>query len=158
MRYEFSRTLPAPRREGYAYMTDLTTWGGWSPIEIPDADSVGFDEAGDSASFVYRPVGIPVRGTMHLVDLRPGESWTVRFEQKGFADVEMSWSFSNAGAHAFTVDVTVETQDIDWWDTLYEWIALVPVWIRRDLRRALETLHEHYLHPEIGVEDEVAAS
>jgi hypothetical protein len=84
--------------------------------------------------------------------------WHVRFEQKGFPHVDMIWSFENAGAHAFTVDVLLETHDTEWWDKTYEWISMMPVWIKRDIRHALEALHEHFVHPEAEKETEVAAS
>lgn len=137
-------------------MTDLTTWHRWSPITVPGVGTVGFAKKGDKAAFVYRPFGIPVGGTMHLVDLRPAEMWSVRFEQKGFPAVDMTWSFENAGAHAFTVDVIVETKDKEWWDKTYQWVSMMPVWIKRDIRHALEALHEHFVHPED--EDVKAAS
>lgn len=150
MRYEISRTLPAPRREGYEYLTDLTTWSEWSPISIPSAGDLRFSRIGDVAPFGYRPLGIPMKGTMRLVDVEPGESWHVCFEQRAFMDVDMLWTFENAGAHAFTLTVAVEIEDSEWWDKTYEWVSMIPLWIRRDIRQAFEALHKHFLHPDTG--------
>lgn len=145
MRYEISRTLPSPRREGYDYITDLTTWEQWSPISISDAEVVQFSQIDDVTPFVYRPLGIPVKGTMRLTELTPGERWQVRFEQRAFMDVDMEWAFENAGAHAFTLTVSLEVDDAEWWDKTYEWVSMVPLWIKRDIRRAFERLHHHFI-------------
>lgn len=145
MRYEMSRTLPSPRRDGYDYITDLATWEDWSPISIPDAKDVQFAQSDDVAPFNYRPLGIPLRGTMRLVDATPGEHWQVRFEQRAFMDVDMEWKFENAGAHAFTLTVVLEINDSDWWDKTYEWVSMIPLWIKRDIRRSFENLHDHFI-------------
>lgn len=157
MRYEISRTLPSPRREGYDYLTDLRTWDQWSPIAIPDAEAARFSQTDDVVPFVYKPLGLPVKGTMRLTDATPGEVWRVRFEHRAFMDIEMTWAFENAGAHAFTLTVSLEIDDAEWWDKTYEWISMVPLWMKRDIRRSLESLHDHFMHPDVE-EVQTAAS
>lgn len=120
MRYEISRTLPSPRPEGYEYLTDLTKWSEWSPVRIVEPESARLSKPGDTVSYVYKPLGIPVKGTMALIDRRPGELWKVRFQQKAFMDIDMTWAFENAGAHAFTMDIELEIDDSEWWDKTYE--------------------------------------
>lgn len=152
MRYQISRTLPSPRREGYEYLTDLTKWSEWSPIQIVEPESAKLSKPGDVVSYVYKPLGLPMKGSMALLERTPGEKWRVRFQQRAFMDIEMTWSFENAGAHAFTIDVDLEIDDSEWWDKTYEWISMMPMWIKRDIRRALDTLHEHFAHPEVEKE------
>lgn len=147
MRYETSRTLPSPRREGYDYITDLKTWEQWSPVSIPDAEAVPFSKEDDVAPFIYRPLGVPVKGTMRLVTLTPGELVQLRFEHRAFMDIDLTLAFENAGAHAFTLTVALEIEDAEWWDRTYEWMSMVPVWLKRDIRRSLESLHRHFMHP-----------
>lgn len=146
MRFGMSRTFPAPRRSGFNYLTDLTTWEEWSPIAIPEAEGVRFDSETDSVLYRYRPVGVPVKGQMRLLEAKDGEFWKLRFEQKAFADVDMTWRFENAGAHAFTLTVLVEIEDPKWWDRTYQWISMIPWAIKRDVLRSMDDLHRHFTH------------
>lgn len=157
MRFELSRTFPTPRREGFEYLTDLATWSEWSPICIPDAEGAKFTKPKDVVSYSYRPLGIPIRGTMHLVDVEPGELLKLRFGQKAFSDVEMAWHFENAGAHAFTLTVTIDIEDTNWWDKTYQWISMMPTVIKRDMRHAMDALHTHFAHPEVEEKIEAAS-
>lgn len=144
MRFELSRTFAAPRVAGYEYMTDLHTWHEWAPVCIPDVEGAKFKTVGDLVAYRYRPMGIPLRGTMTLVEKVEGERVRYRFSQKTFPDVEMEWLFHNAGAHAFTLTVMVEVADPTWWDKTYQWMSMIPVTLKRDVNATLQTLHEHF--------------
>lgn len=146
MMFEVSRTYPAPRMAGYEYMTDLTTWHEWAPLCIPNAEEAEFEKNGDLVAYRYRMMGVPIRGTMKLVDAEPGVGFTMLFEQKAFPGINMRWRFGNAGAHAFTLDVAVDLAEPNWWDKTYQRISMVPMTMKRDVRMSMEKLHDHFVH------------
>jgi hypothetical protein len=150
VQYTLSRTFPAKRMDGFTYMMDPKTWQAWSPLTIPQPEEVAFANKGDIAAYTYRPLAVPLHGTIHLEEVRSGEFVAMRFEQRAFGDVRMTWSFDNAGAHAFTLDLTVEVVEPTWWEKTLHRMSLVPPAIHRDARKALEALHEHFAAHEVA--------
>jgi hypothetical protein len=145
MHLEMSRTFPVPRKEGFAYVIDPATWAEWSPIEIGKPEEVRFSKAGDLVAFTYRPVGIPIHGKATIEAITPGEFTEILFTQRAFSDVKMRWEFDNAGAHAFTMRVTVDWDDDQWWLKTMHFLSLVPAAIRRDIGRSFDRLHHHFV-------------
>lgn len=146
MMFEVSRTFPAPRMAGYEYVTDLTTWHEWAPLSVLDGEDAPFEKPGDAVAYRYRMMGVPIRGTLKLVEAEPGQSFTILFEQKTFPAIRMQWHFGNAGAHAFTLDVIVDLAEPNWWDKTYRRISTVPMTMKRDVRVAMDRLHDHFAH------------
>ncbi len=149
MQFALSRTFPARRLEGFEYMMDLTTWKVWSPIAIVKPSEATFAKKGDSVEFIYRPLGIPIFGTLHLVDFKEGEFVEMRFEQPAFGDVIMKWMFENAGAHAFTFTSTFEVIEPTWWEKTMHRMSMVFPAMRRDVRESFELLHAHFTEHEV---------
>lgn len=145
MRYVLTRTFPIPRREGFAYVTDLRTWELWAPIRVPDAEGAEFAAVGDATTYEYAPLGIRLSGTMTLAEIEPDTSLLLRFEQRAFPDVELSLSFENAGAHATTMTAALEFEEPNWWDVALHRALLVVPAMKRDLRRTLERLDVHFM-------------
>jgi hypothetical protein len=147
MHVEISRTFPAPRKAGFEYVTNLATWHEWSAITIPEGGEAGFTSAGDVAAYTYKPLGVPLHGTMFLQGIRAPEVLKVMFQQRAFADVHLGMDFENAGAHAFTLTVTLDVDEPTWWDRSLHWLTLAPAIMRRDIRRSLEGLHTRFTTP-----------
>lgn len=136
-------------------MCDPTTWQSWNRVGV--ADEAEFASPGDVMAYSYRPLAIPIRGRIRLEEFREDEILVMRFEQRTFGDVRITWAFENAGAHAFTLDAKVEISEPHWWDTVLHRMSFVVPALRRDVRHALDALHEHFVSPESAPVDGDAA-
>lgn len=145
MQLVMSRTFPARKMDGFTFMMDPAGWPSWNPVTVRHAGQVSFASKGDTVAYGYKMLGLTVHGRLHLEHTAPGEFAAMRFVQGGFSDVTMRWDFHNAGAHAFTLTVTIDVLEPTWWEkTLHRASLLTPA-LRRDVHKAFDALHEHFV-------------
>ncbi len=144
MHIETTHTYPVPRKDGFAYLTDLKTWADWSPLRVGDPEAITMRK-GAVIDFVYRPMGIPMHGKAEVVKLVDGELLRLRIRVRGYTDVIETLEFKNAGSHAFTLIVTVDADEpADIMGKTYQWVRK-PL-LTRDVHHSLDRLQEVFFN------------
>ena len=82
MHIETTHTYPVPRKDGFAYLTDLKTWADWSPLRDGDPEAITMRK-GAVIEFDYLPMCIPMHGNAELVKLVDGELLRLRIRVRG---------------------------------------------------------------------------
>ena len=138
---EMLKTFPVARKTGFAFFTDLMRWPEWSPFEVEGAERARFRKKGDELTVRYRPFRIPVHGTMVLDEVVDNELIVATMSFPGAPAVHARFTFHTAGTHAFVLEAAMGLEAGHWFERSLQWMTLLPVIVRRDLRKSLERAH-----------------
>jgi hypothetical protein len=138
------RTFPVPRKKAFDYLDDFTTWPTWyaGMLEIIEPETAAWNEAGDKVRYAYRLLGRRIEGECTLEEIREAELAKFTAKAPMVGDVHQEWAYSDAGDSAFTLKVTMETDEPTSFFGKVIDKMVIPRVLERDLRHTLDHLEE----------------
>ena len=158
MRIEMHRTFPVPRKVGFDFITDFHHWPEWISMDLVEDKKAAWGKKGDKVPFMYKSLGVPVKGLGELEKIVPGEMVIAEFEAGPLPETEFELHFENAGAHAFTLTFIAEAELPEGWlgKSMEMFLMLKPFYMR-EMRLMLDKLDKVFLAMHEGTYEEIAA-
>lgn len=143
MKVSMARTLPVTRKELFATLVDGTGWADWAPFVALDPTQA-LSRPGDAARIEYRMAGLPVRGTATVDEIAEPQLIRVHLEFPGLPLIYETVTLVASGTKATVLTIDMLTNDPE--TLLTATIqTLMPLLLRRDLRRMLDRLEARLL-------------
>lgn len=157
MHIELHRTYPVSRKVGFGYITDPKHWPEWIGLELLDETKTNWSKKGDEVPYLYKWMGIPMKGLGTLEKVVPGESIVAVFKMSPLPLATFRLTFENAGAHAFTFMYSV---DYDVPEGLLGKVIdqglLIGPYLKRDMRLHMERLADVFMAMHEGKVEKIA--
>ena len=133
-----------PRKVAWDYLHEPRAFPEWRAgmLEVFEANTAKWSEAGDRFRYAYRLLGRRVEGECVMDELKTGELSKFTATVPGFKPMHETWRYTPIGEDAFRVDIVQESEE----NTSFFGKAIdkmvLPRVVHRDLERSLDTLTE----------------
>lgn len=143
MHVELSRTYPVPRHRGFEYFMDVRSWTDWTTMDIVDREAAVWENPGDKMRYTRKTSlpGFPLKGEVVLDEVTSDELVLMTLTTTGLPVMPVECRFADAGPGAFTLTLTVHTDDPTgfMWEAL-ERLLFIETLTARDMRSCLDGL------------------
>lgn len=148
MDIELSRTYPVARRKGFEYFMDVGSWSDWTTLDVVAPDEAAWERPGDTIRYARKTSlpGFPIQGTATLDDVTPDESVRMTLSTRGLPAMPVDCRFTHAGPGAFTLTLTVHTEDpVGFFEDALQRLLFLEAVTARDMRRCLAGLEKTFV-------------
>lgn len=153
MHVELSRTYPVSRQEGFGYFMDVGSWPDWTTLDVIDSEAPLWRQPGDAVSYTRKTSlpGFPMQGTAVLNEVDLDEVVRMTLTTTGLPEMPVECRFTDAGPGAFTLTLTVHTEDpAGFFGDALQRLLFVETLTARDMRKCLDGLQRALDEARVG--------
>ncbi len=153
MQVELSRTYPVPRHHGFEYFMDVGSWADWTTLDVTDVEAAVWQQPGDTIRYSRTSglPGFPMQGTAVLDEVVADELVRMTLTTTGLPAMPIECRFADAGSGAFTLTLTVHTDDpAGFFQDALQQLLFIERLTARDMRRSLGGLERVLVETPVG--------